>query len=90
MYAIRSYYETRRSALEMGSALARVSSRVNLTPSAFVIAARTPAEAAALRREQASRKKAGIEASWLAPPAVRDELGLDLAGALRSRRNNFV
>lgn len=80
-----AWKEARRSALELGSTLAKVSSRLNLTPSAFVITARTAAEATGLRREQTARKKAGIEAPWLAPAAVQDELGLEATGGLRSR-----
>jgi gamma-glutamylputrescine oxidase len=73
-----------RSALELASALRRVGGRAEAAPAAFVLNARDAQVAAELRREQAARRAAGLEAPLLTAKAARAELGTDSVGALRS------
>lgn len=78
-----AWKESRRSGLDFAAAIRKLSIRCDLTPSALVINARTPEEAHALRREQAARKAAGLDAPWLTAEAARSGLGTGSAGALR-------
>jgi glycine/D-amino acid oxidase-like deaminating enzyme len=84
--AARAAWKTaRRSALEFASVLRKLDVKCDLTPAALVINARTTGRAAELRREQASRKAAGLDAPWLAGAATTAEIGTESAGALRLR-----
>jgi len=75
--------DVRRSARELATALRKLPIRCDVEPMPLTVNARTLDESAWLRREQKSRKDAGLNASWLTPQAARAELGTDSAGALR-------
>jgi glycine/D-amino acid oxidase-like deaminating enzyme len=79
------WMEARKGALEFVSLLKRLGIKTDLAESPLLINARTDDEAAALRKEQAARKAAGLDAPWLAPPAARQALSSDSEGALRLR-----
>jgi len=78
-----AWKEAHRSAREFGTILARLSTRCDLAPAAFVINSRTLEDGQTLRREQAARKEAGLDAPWMAAPAVEAETGAESAGAIR-------
>lgn len=80
-----AWEEAQRSALAFASAVQRLPTKSDLERSALVINARTSDEGQMLKREQASRREAGIVAPWLTPQAARAELGTDSVGALRMR-----
>lgn len=72
-----------RSAEEFAAALEAVDAHCDLAPASFFVDARTPADAAALKREQASRRDAGLPAPLLNAAAARAALSTESAGALR-------
>jgi len=74
---------SRRSALEFSSALSRLNIKCDLTPQPLVINARAAPDVDRLRREQAARKAAGLDAPWLSGAATAAETGTDSAGAIR-------
>jgi glycine/D-amino acid oxidase-like deaminating enzyme len=80
-----AWTEARRSALELAALIRRTRIRADLTEAALAINASTPEQAAALRKEQAARRDAGVDAPWLTAAAARQELGTDSLGALRLR-----
>jgi gamma-glutamylputrescine oxidase len=73
----------RRGALDLAATLRRSKIRCDLDDIPVIVNARTADEATSLRREQASRRDAGIVAPWLAGPAATAALGTESAGALR-------
>jgi glycine/D-amino acid oxidase-like deaminating enzyme len=75
----------RRSSLELAGLLRRLKIRCDLKPAATLIGAATSDDLATLRREQAFRKAAGIDAPWLNARAASTESGAELLGALRLR-----
>jgi glycine/D-amino acid oxidase-like deaminating enzyme len=79
------WQESRRSALDFASALKRFPSKRDLDQSQLVINARSAEALAPLRKEQASRKAAGLDAPWLSAPASQAETGTATDGALRLR-----
>jgi len=80
-----AWKEARRSAKEFAAALKKISAKCDLEQAPLVINSRTPEDAAALRREQAARREAGVPAPWIAGPAATAETGTDSAGALLER-----
>jgi glycine/D-amino acid oxidase-like deaminating enzyme len=76
-----------RSARDFAAALGKLPAKSDLAAASFVInAERADADAvAALRKEQAARKDAGLDGPWLAAPAVHAEIGAESSGALRFR-----
>lgn len=78
-----AWKETRRSSLDFAAALRKLSIRCDLTPTSLVIHARAAEDAQALRREQAARKAAGLDAPWLSAEAARADTGTGSAGAIR-------
>ncbi len=82
-FARTAWKETRRSGLDLAAALRKLSIRCDLEPADVVVNARSTDDAQMLRREQATRKAAGIDAPWLTAPAARAEIGADTAGAIR-------
>jgi glycine/D-amino acid oxidase-like deaminating enzyme len=78
-----AWKETRRAAKEFATALGKLPMKRDVSASAFVINVRH--DSADLRREQAARKAAGLDAPWLTARAAEAELGTDSAGAIRSR-----
>lgn len=80
-----AWSEARRSAREFGAVLRKLPIKCDITESALVINARTQEDAAELRRDQAARKAAGLDAPWLAPAAVQADVATDSFGGLRLR-----
>jgi glycine/D-amino acid oxidase-like deaminating enzyme len=80
-----AWREAHRSAADLPGLLTRAKVRADVDDSAFAIVARTTGDAVALRKEQAARKAAGLDAPWLAGRAVGGEIGTEAAGALRVR-----
>jgi glycine/D-amino acid oxidase-like deaminating enzyme len=78
-----AWKEARRSALDLPALLRRAGVRADLDDAAFALVARSPEQAVALRKEQAARKDAGIDAPWLSPRNVAAELGTEAGGAIR-------
>jgi glycine/D-amino acid oxidase-like deaminating enzyme len=78
-----AWRETRSAALEFASALKRLGIRCDAEPAPLVINAPTRDVAAVLRREQAARKAAGLEAPWQTPTALTGLIGTDTAGGLK-------
>ena len=78
-----AWKEARRSGLDFAAALRKLSIRCDVAPTSLVISARAAEETQALRREQAARKAAGLDAPWLAADAVRTETGTSSSGAIR-------
>src|SRR5690349_18864851 len=65
--------------------LRRLPARRDLDASALVVNARTAEYQAALRKEQAARKAAGLDAPWLSATAATTEVGGASEGAIRLR-----
>ena len=65
--------------------LGKLPARSDLVPSTLVINAATAEDAAGLRREQALRKGARLDAPWLPAQTAHRDLGTDSAGAIRLR-----
>lgn len=80
-----AWQEARRSGLEMGSLLKRLDTRVDLAATPLIVAGAPGADVAALRREQASRKAAGLDAPWMTSSAASSALGWSTGGAIRLR-----
>jgi glycine/D-amino acid oxidase-like deaminating enzyme len=80
-----AWTEARRSAREMAALLRKIGSRSDLLPQTLLTTAATSEEARMLRREQAARKEAGIEAPWLTPAAAGEATGAPVDGAIRAR-----
>ncbi len=78
-----AWQEARRSALEFAATLRKLGTRCDLAPSDLYIHAAAGTDAIRLRREQAARKGAGLDAPWIVPRAAKAALGLDSAGAIR-------
>ena len=72
-----------RSSSDFASALKKLSIKADVDGTSLCIDAVTPAIAAALRKEQAVRRKASVVGPWLPAPAAREELGSDSQGAIR-------
>jgi glycine/D-amino acid oxidase-like deaminating enzyme len=75
----------RRSSLELAGLLRRLKIKCDLTPAPTLISATTSDELENLRREQAFRKAAGIDAPWLNGAVASKASGTDSLGALRLR-----
>src|SRR5512134_947299 len=78
-----AWREARRSALDLAAIIRRLRIRADLDQASLVINARRADDAERLRREQAARRSAGIDAAWLAGRAAAAELGTDSYGAIR-------
>jgi glycine/D-amino acid oxidase-like deaminating enzyme len=77
--------EARRSALELASILKKLRIKCDLEPAAFLINAAAAGDATALKREQAARKHAGLDAPLLSAATARTATGTDSSGAIRLR-----
>jgi glycine/D-amino acid oxidase-like deaminating enzyme len=66
-----------------GGTLRKLPGKSELADTHLFINAPTAADAAVLKREQAARKKAGIDAPWLTAAVARQALATDTAGAIR-------
>jgi glycine/D-amino acid oxidase-like deaminating enzyme len=71
--------------LDLAAGIRRLSARRDLAPAAYLINAEGSEQAQTLRREQAARKAAGLDAPWLSGSAARADAGTTSAGALRLR-----
>ena len=78
-----AWQEARRSALDMASLLRRIGARADLSSAPLVIASPAGADLTTLRREQADRKAAGVDAAWLHSAAALASSGLECGGAIR-------
>jgi glycine/D-amino acid oxidase-like deaminating enzyme len=78
-----AWKETQRSAREFAAALRKLPGRSDVEPVPFVINARDGRDLTHLKREQAARRNAGLDAPWLTPQAARSEIGTASAGAIR-------
>ncbi len=78
-----AWKEAKRGALEFATVLRKLPTKSDVASVPLFINATTSEDAVALRREQAARKKAGVDAPWLSAQAARQLLGLDSAGAIR-------
>jgi glycine/D-amino acid oxidase-like deaminating enzyme len=76
---------TRRAALDFASAIRKVGRQSGLELHSELLVARTGEAAGTLRREQAARKAAGLDAAWLTQGAGRAQAGMDVSGAIRLR-----
>ena len=72
-----------RSAEEFAAALESLGAHCDLEPASFFVDARTPEDAAMLKREQASRRDAGLAAPLLNRSAASAALSTESTGALR-------
>lgn len=75
--------EAKRASLEFATVLKKLSIKSGVEPAPLFINARTSADLVALKREQAARKKGGVEAPWVSAQSARAALGLDSAGAMK-------
>jgi glycine/D-amino acid oxidase-like deaminating enzyme len=75
----------RKSAIDFAAALRKLSTKSDLSPASFVINAGRGDDAPALKKEQAARKEAGLDAPWLTAQAAAAEIGAESVGALRMR-----
>jgi glycine/D-amino acid oxidase-like deaminating enzyme len=80
-----AWTEARRSALDLAALIRRTRVRADLADTVLAINAATPEQGTALRKEQAARKEAGVDAPWLPAAAARQQLGTDSVGAIRVR-----
>jgi glycine/D-amino acid oxidase-like deaminating enzyme len=84
--AARTAWEiARRSSLDLMSLLKRLNIKCDLAPAAVVVGATRENDVPSLKREQAFRKAAGLDAPWITGAAATKQTGADLLGALRLR-----
>ena len=76
----------RRGSLDLAATLRRLNVRSAMTPMDVLTAALPRPDATkALRREQAARREAGADASWITPAASSREAALESGGSIRTR-----
>ena len=75
----------RRAALDLAALLRRLDIKCGLEPHAAVTVAATPDQVARLKREQKSRRDAGIDAPMLAGRAIKTDFAFDAEAGLRSK-----
>jgi gamma-glutamylputrescine oxidase len=78
-----AWKEAHRGALEMATTIRKLGIKCDLTPSDLIVNAITSDDQLDLRREQAARKKAGLDAPLLTARMARPALGQESAGAIR-------
>jgi glycine/D-amino acid oxidase-like deaminating enzyme len=78
-----AWTETQKAAVEFAAALKKLPVSSDVAASALVVNATRPDDAAALRKEQAARRAAGVVAPWANAAAVQSETGTESAGAIR-------
>jgi glycine/D-amino acid oxidase-like deaminating enzyme len=75
-----------RGALDLAAALKRSDVKADVAPSDLLeICARDPEAVKRLKREQQSRRDAGLDHSWMAQAAVTRETAAEAGGAIRTR-----
>ena len=80
----------RRAAADFAALIRRLSLKCAFTPHGAAIVALTPDQAARLKRDHKVRRDAGIDAPMLRARAVKSELGLDAAAAIRENAGGLV
>ena len=85
--AFRSW---RRAALDFGALIRRLDIKSAFQPQGAAIVALTPDQAARLARDRKARRDAGVDAPLLSARAVKGELGLDAAAAIRENGGGIV
>jgi glycine/D-amino acid oxidase-like deaminating enzyme len=83
--ARRAFRAWRRAALDFAALLRRLDLKCALERQTAITVARTPEQAAQLKREQKARRGAGFDAPLLAGRAVAADVGLDAVAGLRAR-----
>ena len=78
-----AWTEARKGTLEFVSLLRKLAIKCDVSEAPLLVNARADDAAAVLRKEQAARKAADLEAPWLAPPAARRVLASESEGAIR-------
>ena len=77
---------TRRGSLDFAATLRRLRIPCDLAPMDVMTIALPFGDAAnRLRREQAARREAGADATWITPAAAARDAGLEAGGAIRTR-----
>jgi len=74
----------RRASLEFPSALKRLGIRCDAARQDLLTVAARGSDTKALHREYDARRAAGLEARWIAAAAVRREVGIEAAGAIKT------
>ena len=85
--AFRSW---RRAALDFAALIRRLNIKCAFTPHGAAIVALTPDQAARLKRDHRMRHEAGVDAPMLSASAVKGELGLETAAAIRENAGGLV
>jgi glycine/D-amino acid oxidase-like deaminating enzyme len=80
----------RRAALDFISLIRRLDIRCHLEERGSAVVAATPEQAARLKRDQKSRREAGLDASIMNARAIKADLGLDASAAIRSRHGATI
>ena len=88
--ARRAWQAWRRAALDCTALLRRLDVKCALTPQQTVWLARTPEQAAALRREAKARRAAGLDAVLLDAGKARQASGVDALAGLRTRDGGAI
>jgi glycine/D-amino acid oxidase-like deaminating enzyme len=83
--ARRAFQIWRRAALDFAALLRRLDVKCSLTTRPTVTVAVTPEQAAYLKKEQKARRAAGLDAPLVNARAIRGEVALDAAAALRAK-----
>jgi glycine/D-amino acid oxidase-like deaminating enzyme len=83
--ARQAFQAWRRAALDFSTLLRRLSIKCSLEPRAALTVAFTPEQIVRLRREQKTRKDAGLDAPVLNARVISGEVGLGASLAIRSR-----
>ena len=88
--ARRAWQAWRRSALDFAALLRRLDIKCSLEAQEAVLVARSPEEAARLKREQKARIDAGVDAPLLNARAVRSDFALDGVLGLRTKDGGTI
>jgi glycine/D-amino acid oxidase-like deaminating enzyme len=75
----------RRGALDFAALVRRLDLKCHLEPHAALLAATSPEQVAALKREHKERRVAGVDASLVNAKAVATEAAIEAGAALRSK-----
>ena len=78
-----AWSEAAKSAVDFAAALESLPTSCDLAPSSLIVNASASDDVAILRREQGSRRSAGVVAPWLNKDGVHAETGTESAGAVR-------
>jgi glycine/D-amino acid oxidase-like deaminating enzyme len=82
--ARRAWLAWRRAALDFVALLRRLDLKCQLAPTATLVVARTAEQVAVLKREQKTRRAAGIDTALVTGRATQTETGMAATGALRT------